>query len=61
MNSDDCGSTATIGFIRFEDSKRVLYIANVGDSAAIVFADSGISKLTVDDRLTNNSERERIR
>lgn len=33
------GSTATIGFIRLEEAKRVLYIANIGDSSGLILDD----------------------
>jgi len=33
------GSTASIGFIRFEEAKRVLYLANVGDSYGLILDD----------------------
>jgi serine/threonine protein phosphatase PrpC len=46
------GTTASIGFMRLEGAKRVLYFANVGDSKAFVFGDTVIP-LTTDHKPNN--------
>lgn len=38
--AQDSGSTATVGLILLEESKRVLYIGHVGDSTAYIFDDN---------------------
>lgn len=38
--SQECGSTGTVGLITLENAKRVLYVANVGDSSAYIFDDN---------------------
>lgn len=53
------GCTASIGYIRLEGSKRVLYFANVGDSSAFLFDEQAIP-LTTSHKPTNPKERERI-
>ena len=37
--SGQAGSTGTVGLITIEESKRILYLAHVGDSLAFLFED----------------------
>ena len=39
--SEEGGSTGTVGLILIEESQRVLYVAHVGDSSAFLFDDKG--------------------
>lgn len=57
---EDCGSTATIGVIRYEGAKRVLYMANVGDSKAFICEDYKVSELTYEHRGNDEQEIKRV-
>lgn len=57
--SNETGSTASIGFIRLENGKRVLYFANIGDSKAFLFSDVAIP-LTTDHKPSAETEKKRI-
>lgn len=59
--SNEMGSTATVGLILLEEAQRVLYVSHVGDSTAYLFDDKGGDKLTPDHRADNLSENERIK
>ncbi|CAG9331130.1 unnamed protein product [Blepharisma stoltei] len=54
------GSTATIALIRKESHQRVLYVANVGDSKAVLVKSSGFEQLSYDHKGTDASEIDRI-
>lgn len=56
----DCGSTATVGLIRFEGAKRVLYMANVGDSKAYICEESKVQELTYEHRGNDEDEIRRV-
>ncbi|CAD8090271.1 unnamed protein product [Paramecium primaurelia] len=58
-DSNEIGSTASIGFMRLEGAKRVLYFANVGDSRAFLFGDQ-VVPLTTDHKPNKQGERTRI-
>ena len=55
------GTTATICLIRNENHQRVLYVANVGDSAAVLVRRDGVEQLTYDHKATDRSEVERVK
>eukprot|EP01016_Furgasonia_blochmanni_P013562 TRINITY_DN1693_c0_g2_i1.p1 TRINITY_DN1693_c0_g2~~TRINITY_DN1693_c0_g2_i1.p1 ORF type:complete len:282 (-),score=32.44 TRINITY_DN1693_c0_g2_i1:194-1039(-) len=57
----DQGCTAVVGFIRLEESKKVLYVANVGDSRAVLFQDTSFKRVSVDHRPSDAAEAERVR
>lgn len=59
--SNEMGSTACIGFIRLEEAKRVLYIANVGDTSAILIDDLQTQNITNEHKASNPMEVERIK
>lgn len=54
------GSTATIALIRKENHQRVLYIANVGDSKAVLVNSNGFEQLTYEHKGTDPGEIDRI-
>ncbi|EGR31926.1 protein phosphatase 2c, putative [Ichthyophthirius multifiliis] len=58
--AEECGTTCTIGVIRQENDQKVLYIANVGDSKAVLYS-KNIEQLTVDHRASNEEEKSRIK
>lgn len=59
--SQNMGSTACVGFFRMEESKRVLYCANVGDSRCLLLQDTTSRRLTYDHRGTDPTEQMRIK
>lgn len=61
VDSEKMGSTACIGIIRFEDAKRVLYMANVGDTNCVVLDDVQATTLNVEHKTSNPRELERIK
>ena len=52
----DSGTTATDFFIRESD----LFVANAGDSRAVIVGKRGITQLTTDHRLSDDNERKRV-
>lgn len=54
------GTTATVALIRNENRQRVLYTANVGDSAAVLVSLSGVEQLTYDHKATDKGEMMRV-
>jgi len=57
LNHQDSGTTA----VTFLIAGKTIYCANVGDARAIVIGEKGVQQLTVDHRIDNPEERERIR
>jgi protein phosphatase PTC1 len=55
------GTTACIAFISFEQGERVLYVANAGDSRAVIGSNEKAERLSVDHKCTLEKECERIR
>ena len=60
LNCPDVGSTATIVYIEKQDNKKYLYCVNVGDTRCIIINKNGIMRLSKDDRVDNEEEKERI-
>jgi protein phosphatase PTC1 len=54
------GTTATICLIKNENRQRVLYTANVGDSAAVLVSDNKAEQLSYDHKATDKSEIVRV-
>ena len=54
------GTTATICLVRNENRQRVLYTANVGDSAAVLVSDDKVEQLSYDHKATDKSEMLRV-
>lgn len=55
-----CGSTATVALIHDSAAGKVLYVANVGDSRAVLVGGPVAKQVSVDHHATNKSEVERI-
>ena len=60
VDSGSCGSTACVAVVRIEDSKRVLYVANVGDTRAVLNVSGVARRLSVDHKATDRAEINRI-
>ncbi|OMJ76119.1 hypothetical protein SteCoe_24561 [Stentor coeruleus] len=54
------GTTATIGFLQKEGNQKVLYIANVGDSKAVIVTTEGTEQVSYDHKGTDYAEIDRI-
>ena len=54
------GSTGCIIYITSENSKKILYCANVGDTRAVLIKKNKKMRLTYDDRASDPSEHDRI-
>lgn len=59
--AQNTGTTATVGLFRVERDQRVLYLANVGDSRAVLVSSTGTQRLSVDHKASNPAEVNRIR
>ncbi|KAJ0408739.1 hypothetical protein P43SY_001963 [Pythium insidiosum] len=57
----ESGSTAVACLVRQVHGRTTFYIANVGDSRAILFSNGATSRLSVDHKATNEDEARRIR
>lgn len=60
IDSDQWGSTACVAVIRMESAHRVLYVANVGDTRALLSRNGVEERLSIDHRLSEKSEYQRI-
>ena len=54
------GSTACIIYITSENSKKILYCANVGDTRAVLIKNNSQKRLSYDDRASDQKEHDRI-
>ena len=54
------GSTACIIYITYENSKRIIYCCNVGDTRAVLIKNIGQKRLSYDDRASDPNEHDRI-
>ena len=61
LDSENAGTTACVAFITIENKERVLYIANVGDTRAVLYTISGFERLSYDHRPSDAGEIERIK
>lgn len=60
IDSEQCGSTACIAIVRMESAHRVLYIANVGDTRALLSRNGVEERLSIDHRVSEKSEYDRV-
>ena len=54
------GSTACVAFIRNENNHCVLYVANVGDTRAVIVSNGKAERLSIDDKASYSIERNRV-
>lgn len=59
--AQNTGTTATVCLVRRERGQRCLYVGNVGDSRAVLVSNTGVQRLTIDHKVSEPSEMERIR
>lgn len=56
IDADGCGSTAVLAITRREGAHNVLYVANVGDSRAVLSKSGTAERLSVDHKCDNADE-----
>jgi len=61
MDSDHCGSTACVVVVRKEINHNVLYVANAGDTRAVLSKNGAAERLSVDHKASDPTEIERIK
>jgi serine/threonine protein phosphatase PrpC len=61
MDSDRCGATACVSVITQEKNQKVLYIANVGDTRAVLNKNGKGERLSKDHKTTDPQEIARIK
>lgn len=61
IDSDGCGSTACVAIVRKEGNHNVLYVANIGDTRAVLSRSGKAERLSVDDKADNPDENARIK
>jgi len=61
IDSDGCGSTACVAVVRKEGNSNVLYVANVGDTRAVLSKSGTAERLSIDDKCDNPEENSRVK
>jgi serine/threonine protein phosphatase PrpC len=61
VGASDTGSTCCLAFVRKEGMRRVCYVANLGDTRAVLNIDGVAKRASVDHKPTAQSEIERIK
>ena len=60
LNYPTVGSTGTVVYIEKKENKRILYCANVGDTRCVLVKKNKAKRLSYDDRVADQNEKERI-
>eukprot|EP00826_Nyctotherus_ovalis_P050144 TRINITY_DN6114_c0_g1_i12.p1 TRINITY_DN6114_c0_g1~~TRINITY_DN6114_c0_g1_i12.p1 ORF type:complete len:175 (-),score=59.88 TRINITY_DN6114_c0_g1_i12:505-1029(-) len=60
LDSENTGSTACVAFITIENKERVLYVANVGDTRAVLVSADGVQRLSYEHKAVDANEVLRI-
>jgi serine/threonine protein phosphatase PrpC len=61
VGASDTGTTCCLAYIRKEGAKRMCYIANVGDSRAVLCVEGIAKRVSIDHKPITLSEIERIK
>jgi serine/threonine protein phosphatase PrpC len=61
LDADGCGSTACACIVRKEGSNSVLYVANLGDTRAVLSKGGQAERMSVDHKCDNQEEVKRIK
>ena len=61
LDADGCGSTACVVVVRREGAHTVLYVANIGDTRAVLSKSGQAERMSIDDKCDNPDEIARIK
>ena len=61
LDSDHCGSTACVAVVRREINHNVLYVANTGDTRAVLSKNGNAERLSKDHKATDPAEIDRVK
>ena len=61
LDADGCGSTACVVVVRRECVHNVLYVANIGDTRAVLSKGGQAERMSIDDKCDNPNEIQRIK
>jgi len=61
VGASESGTTCSLVFVRTENDKSICYIANLGDTRAVLNEDNIAKRMTVDHKATNEAEIKRIK
>ena len=61
LDSNHCGTTACVATVRREINHNVLYVANTGDTRAVLSKNGQAERLSIDHKATNQQEIDRIK
>ena len=56
LDSDGCGSTACVTVVRKEGVHNMLYVANIGDTRAVLSKNGSAERMSIDDKCDNLDE-----
>jgi len=61
VGASDTGTTCCLAYVRKENQKRTCFVANLGDTRAVLCIDGNAKRVSVDHKPTAPSEIERIK
>ena len=61
IDADGCGSTACVVLVRKEGNSNVVYVANIGDTRAVLSKSGTAERMSVDDKCDNPEENARVK
>eukprot|EP01016_Furgasonia_blochmanni_P047177 TRINITY_DN6914_c0_g1_i16.p2 TRINITY_DN6914_c0_g1~~TRINITY_DN6914_c0_g1_i16.p2 ORF type:complete len:203 (+),score=41.76 TRINITY_DN6914_c0_g1_i16:117-725(+) len=62
VGATETGSTACVVYVVQEGGKKVLYVANIGDTRAVMCSNGGVAtRLSYDDKGSDPAEQERVK
>ena len=61
LDSENSGTTACVAFLTIETKERVFYVANVGDTRAVLVTATGVERLSYDHRANDAAEMDRVK
>lgn len=61
IDSDGCGSTACVAIVRKEGAENILYVANIGDTRAVLSKSGTAERMSVDDKCDHPGENSRVK
>ena len=61
IDADNCGSTACVAVVRQEMGQRVVYVANVGDTRAVMSKNGLSERMSYDHKGLDQAEVDRVR